>query len=91
MINSLFPELLIRGKRVLPIVQGGMGVGISAHKLAGAVAREGAVGTLASIDLRCHHPDLMASTRHSRDRKAIDEANREALDREIRRAREIAA
>lgn len=90
MINSLFPELLIRGKRLLPIVQGGMGVGISAHKLAGAVAREGAVGTLASIDLRCHHPDLMASTRHSRDRKAIDEANREALDREIRRAREIA-
>lgn len=45
----------IRGRPLLPIVQGGMGVGVSAHRLAGAVARAGAVGTIASIDLRHHH------------------------------------
>jgi len=71
-------------------VQGGMGVGISAHRLAGAVAREGAIGTIASIDLRVHHPDLMERTHRTRDRKVIDEANLEALDREIRAARAIA-
>jgi nitronate monooxygenase len=67
-----------------------MGVGISAHKLAGTVAREGAVGTIASIDLRVHHPDLMERTHRVKDRKIIDDANMEALDREIKAAREIA-
>ena len=38
----------------LPIVQGGMGVGVSGHQLAGTVARWGGVGTLSSVDLRRH-------------------------------------
>jgi nitronate monooxygenase len=84
------PSLVIRGHALLPIVQGGMGVGISAHRLAGAVAREGAVGTISSVDLRRHHPDLMDRTRHCRDRVAIDAANLEALDREITAARALA-
>ena len=33
-----FPPLMIRGRALLPIVQGGMGVGISAKSLAGSVA-----------------------------------------------------
>lgn len=90
-----FPMLSIRGKAVLPIVQGGMGVGISAHRLAGAVASENAVGTIASIDLRHHHPDLLETTRRIKDREAnkaaIWRANRIALDREIRQALEIGA
>lgn len=90
MIKSLFPDLSIRGKRLLPVVQGGMGVGVSAHRLAGTVAREGAVGTIASIDLRCLHADLMERTRRTRDAKLIDAANLEALDREVRNARAIA-
>ena len=56
------PPLVIRGRTTLPIVQGGMGVGVSAHRLAGTVAGLGAVGTIASIDLRRHHPDLMAQS-----------------------------
>ena len=52
-----YPPLQIKGKSLLPIVQGGMGVGISAHRLAGNVARLGAVGTIASPDLRRHHRD----------------------------------
>jgi nitronate monooxygenase len=34
--------LRLAGRSLLPVVQGGMGVGVSAHGLAGAVAREGA-------------------------------------------------
>jgi nitronate monooxygenase len=83
-------EFILKGRRLLPIVQGGMGVGVSAHRLAGAVARLGAVGTISSVDLRRHHPDLMAATGKSRDRAAIRQANLTALDREIRAALGIA-
>ena len=85
------PVLSIKGKRLLPIVQGGMGVGISAHRLAGHVARSGAVGTLSSVDLRRHHPDLMAQTAKSRDKDLINRVNLIALDREVRAALKIAA
>ena len=67
-----------------------MGVGVSAHRLAGSVARLNAVGTISSVDLRRHHPDLMAATGKSRDREAIREANMVALDREIRAALALA-
>lgn len=90
MINTSLPLLRLAGRDLLPVIQGGMGVGISAHRLAGAVAREGAVGTIASIDLRVHHPDLMKHSQRSRKREVIDAANIEALDREIKLAREIA-
>src|SRR5437879_4170005 len=67
-----------------------MGVGVSAHRLAGSVAREGAVGTLSSVDLRRHHPDLMRLTARSRDKALIDRANLDALEREVRAARDLA-
>ncbi|MFO1315830.1 MAG: nitronate monooxygenase family protein [Burkholderiales bacterium] len=84
------PPLTIRGRSVLPIVQGGMGVGISAHRLAGAVAGAGGVGTISSVDLRRHHPDLMAQSRNG-DKATVDAANLAALDREIRAAKSLAA
>ena len=84
--------LRIRGKTLLPIVQGGMGVGVSASRLAAAVAQLGGMGTISSVDLRRHHPDLMAQTGHldkEPDARAqIDHANLIALDREIRAARQ---
>ncbi len=67
-----------------------MGVGVSAHRLAGTVAREGAVGTIASVELRRLHPDIMERTQGSRDHDVLAESNLEALDREVRGAREIA-
>lgn len=86
--------LRLAGRTLLPVVQGGMGVGISAHRLAGSVAALGAVGTLSSVDLRRHHADLMAATGHLRvgdeAKQAIDAANLEALRREIRAARTLA-
>jgi len=84
--------LRIRGKTLLPIVQGGMGVGVSACGLASAVARLGGMGTISSVDLRRRHEDLMALTQHLDKepdaRELIDTANLVALDREIRAARE---
>jgi nitronate monooxygenase len=87
--------LQLGDRALLPIVQGGMGVGISAHRLAGSVAAQGAWGTIASVDLRRHHPDLMARSAGMSDGDAakkgvIEAANQEALRREIHQAREIA-
>jgi nitronate monooxygenase len=87
--------LSLGGRTLLPVVQGGMGIGVSAHKLAGAVAALGGVGTISSVDLR-HHPDLMQRTQglsarmgcDDAVRETIDAANLEALEREIRAARE---
>ncbi|HEX9276196.1 MAG TPA: nitronate monooxygenase family protein [Casimicrobiaceae bacterium] len=90
-LTTRLKPLIIKGRSILPIVQGGMGVGISAHRLAGNVARWGAMGTIAGVDLRRHHPDLMAETAHCRDRAAIDRANLLALEREIAAAKTIAA
>ena len=90
--------LRLGDRTLLPIVQGGMGVGVSAHRLAGSVAALGAMGTISSVDLRRHHPDLMERTRDlaagkaatQAAKEAINEANLEALGREIGAARERA-
>lgn len=46
------PELKI-GDLVakVPIIQGGMGVGISRSKLAGAVAKEGGIGVISTAQI----------------------------------------
>ncbi|MGA0610936.1 NAD(P)H-dependent flavin oxidoreductase [Caldimonas sp. KR1-144] len=99
--NPLFDLLAARqlaplrlgGRTLLPIVQGGMGVGVSAHRLAGSVAAHGAVGTISSVDLRRHHPDLLARSRElgpgPEKKRVIDAANLEALQREIAAARKL--
>lgn len=84
------PHWRLRGRDLLPVVQGGMGVGISAHRLAGNVAALGALGTISSVDLRHHHPDLLAQTVDCHDQAALDRINLVALDREIRNALKIA-
>jgi nitronate monooxygenase len=89
--------LQLGGKSLLPVVQGGMGVGVSAGGLAGTVASMGAIGTISSIDLRRLHPDLMEQT-HPLEKaedtpaakKIINEANMVAFRREIDRARQMA-
>jgi nitronate monooxygenase len=83
----------LKGHALLPVVQGGMGVGVSASRLAGTVAGLGALGTLSAVDLRRLHPDLMAETAHlekAPDAKArINAANLVALRREIATARAL--
>src|SRR3989338_1697289 len=68
------------GRALLPIVQGGMGIGVSAHKLAGSVAAMGGMGTLSCVDIRRHHPDLMASTQGLSSRIGQDDDTRERIN-----------
>jgi len=85
------PRWKLGARSLLPIVQGGMGVGISAHRLAGTVAGLGAVGTISSVDLRHHHPDLLERAQGCTDKDQLDKLNLIALDREVRMALKLAA
>lgn len=50
--ESTLPPIIIKGKKIrVPIIQGGMGIGVSLHPLAAAVAREGGVGIVSSASL----------------------------------------
>jgi nitronate monooxygenase len=64
----------------LPIIQGGMGIGISLSGLASAVANEGGVGVIATPGIGMNEPDFYTN---------YLEANIRALQKEIRRAREL--
>ena len=83
---SRYSPLLIGGRALLPIVQGGMGIGVSAKSLAGHVARAGALGTVASVDLRHLHADLVEQSQYAAGQAELDRLNLIALDREIRGA-----
>jgi nitronate monooxygenase len=88
--QSKWPRWRLRGRELAALVQGGMGVGVSAHRLAGSVARLGAMGTISSVELRQHHPDLLSAGKGQRDKALLDRHNLIALDREIRAALAIA-
>jgi nitronate monooxygenase len=62
----------------VPIIQGGMGVGISLSGLSAAVANEGGIGVIATAGIGMLEPDFFAN---------FLEANERALRREIRKAR----
>ena len=80
---SRMPKLKI-GDSVakLPIVQGGMGVGISLSGLASAVANEGGIGVIAANSIGMLDPDYYASHQ---------DANAIALRKEIRKAKEMSS
>lgn len=65
----------------IPVIQGGMGVGISLHKLAGAVAAEGGIGILSTAQIGFHYPGF--------DKDPIG-TNLHAIREEVKKARELA-
>ena len=67
-------------KLSVPIVQGGMGVGISMSNLAGNVALNGGIGVLSGVEMGFNEPD------YYQDKKG---ANVRALKYHIKRAKEI--
>ncbi|MCM0756139.1 nitronate monooxygenase family protein [Desulfovibrio aminophilus] len=76
-----FPQLTIGDLTArLPIIQGGMGVGISLSGLASAVANEGGVGVISAAMIGNAEPDIA---------KDPTGAHIRALTREIRKAREL--
>lgn len=64
-----------------PVIQGGMGVGISLHRLAGAVAKAGGVGLISAAQIGFTEPDFAEHP---------EEANARAIHKELKLAREIA-
>ena len=72
----------IRGRTLsLPILQGGMGIGVSLDRLAGAVAAKGGMGTISTAACGFQEPDFYRNTQ---------EANLRALARQVKRAKELA-
>ena len=65
----------------VPLIQGGMGVGVSLSGLAGAVAAAGGIGVISTAQIGYRDPDF--------DRHPI-ECNLKAIDDEIKKARVIA-
>lgn len=61
-----------------PIIQGGMGVCVSLSGLASAVANEGGIGVISAVGIGMKEPNY---------RKNFREANKQALKKEIRKAR----
>ena len=65
----------------IPIIQGGMGVGISLGKLAGAVAKEGAVGIISTAQIGYREPDFEQNPK---------ECNLRAIEKEYAKAKTTA-
>lgn len=66
----------------LPLIQGGMGVGVSLSGLAGAVAREGGIGIISTAQIGFREPDFSSDSK---------KANLRAMVTELQKARELAA
>lgn len=64
-----------------PIIQGGMGVGVSMHKLAGNVAKEGGIGIISTADIGYQDEEFNQNPM---------KANLKAIGDEIEKARKIA-
>ena len=76
--------LTIGKKKIrIPVIQGGMGIGVSRSGLAGAVAKNGGVGVIASVALGLISP-------YFKKKSDYYEANKLALRDEVKKAREIA-
>jgi NAD(P)H-dependent flavin oxidoreductase YrpB (nitropropane dioxygenase family) len=80
-MNQSLPKLKIADLEVnIPIIQGGMGVGVSLSGLASAVANEGAVGVIAAAGIGMLEPDFNIH---------FKAANQRVLAKEIRNAKKL--
>ncbi len=60
----------------IPIIQGGMGIGVSLSGLAAAVANEGGIGTISGVQIGFREPDFATNP---------VEANLRAISKEIKK------
>ncbi|SFH91503.1 NAD(P)H-dependent flavin oxidoreductase YrpB, nitropropane dioxygenase family [Tindallia magadiensis] len=75
------PSLQIGDKTVkIPILQGGMGIGVSLSRLAAAVANAGGIGVMAGVQIGYEEADFYTNN---------DEANVRGLRKHIRKAKEL--
>ncbi|MBU5486360.1 nitronate monooxygenase family protein [Clostridium sp. MSJ-11] len=64
----------------IPIIQGGMGIGVSLSKLAAAVANEGGIGIISGVQIGFNEEDFETNSK---------EANIRALKNEIRKSKKL--
>ena len=64
-----------------PVIQGGMGIGISLSSLAGSVAKAGGIGLISTAQIGFREPDF---------EKHPKEANLRSMEKELAKARKIA-
>ncbi len=77
-----YPALTIGDLSIkYPVIQGGMGIGISLSSLAGSVAKAGGVGLISTAQIGFREPDFDHNPK---------EANLRAMESELAKAREIA-
>lgn len=77
----IMKSVRLKGRTLpIPIIQGGMGIGISRSRLAGAVAREGGMGVISTAQIGYDDPEFET---------APEEANLRVLPQQIRRAKEL--
>ena len=81
-VEAILPLAIGNLTARIPIVQGGMGVGVSLSGLASAVANEGCIGVIASAGIGMNEPDFYSN---------FLEANTRALRREIRQAKSLSS
>jgi nitronate monooxygenase len=67
-------------KASIPIIQGGMGIGVSRSRLAAAVANAGGIGVISGVQIGFQESDFETNN---------GEANIRALRKEIRKAKEL--
>jgi len=78
----MIPKLNISGLiATVPIIQGGMGIGVSGSNLASSVANEGGVGVISGVNIGYKEPDYKINPLR---------ANLRELRNEIRKARKLA-
>lgn len=74
-------RIRIKNKYIdIPLIQGGMGIGVSRCRLAGAVAKEGGMGVLSSAQIGYDDPEF---------RKNPEATNLKVLPVQIQRAKEL--
>jgi NAD(P)H-dependent flavin oxidoreductase YrpB (nitropropane dioxygenase family) len=81
--NNMKMKPLVIGDLIarIPIIQGGMGVGVSRSKLAGAVAKEGGIGIISTAQIGYDEPDF---------HKNQIECNLFAINKHLKQAKEFA-
>ena len=78
---SNFKPLVIGDLKIeKPVIQGGMGVGISLHRLAGAVAKAGGMGIISTAQIGFREPDFKTN---------FVEANLRAIRNEFKRPEKL--
>ncbi len=78
---ELKPLIIGKLKAKFPIIQGGMGVGVSLSRLAGNVAKEGGIGIISTAQIGFEEEDFYTDPM---------KANLRAIDKHIKKAKEIA-